>query len=401
MQAQNKSLTKTSVTWLLRLILVFAVLTGGMFLWAYLSTDTSLVARGILWGDSDVGDLYRFPARVMHASPEPVEFIVGGDEMQNAIASLPISNDEIGVTNMPLDEYLSYTNTTAFIVLHRDQLLYEGYFNGADRVTIQPSFSAAKSFTSTLVGIALHEGFIHSLDDSITKYLPELLDRDPRFEKITIRHLIMMRSGLRWERDDSNPFSDDFVTYYSPDLRETAQKSKIVETPGQRFLYNDYNPLLVGMILESATGMSIAEYMETRLWQPMGAEGDGSWSLDSEQSGFEKMFVGVNGRAIDLAKLGWLFLNNGRNGDRLVVPVSWVADVTKLNTTTDNYSYRHYWWIDEKRQMYFAEGDKCQFIYVYPQAELVLARFGIDCGGTGFSDLIPNVALWIETQLDK
>jgi len=401
MQAKNKSLTKTSVTWLLRLILVFAVLTGGMFLWAYLSTDTSLVARGILWGDSDTGDLYRFPARVMHANPEPVEFIVGGDEMQNAIASLPISNDEIGVTNMPLDEYLSYTNTTAFIVLHRDQLLYEGYFNGADRVTIQPSFSAAKSFTSTLVGIALHEGFIHSLDDSITKYLPELLDRDPRFEKITIRHLIMMRSGLRWERDDSNPFSDDFVTYYSPDLRETAQKSKIVETPGQRFLYNDYNPLLVGMILERATGMSIAEYMETRLWQPMGAEGDGSWSLDSEQSGFEKMFVGVNGRAIDLAKLGWLFLNNGRNGDRLVVPVSWVADVTKLNTTTDNYSYRHYWWIDEKRQMYFAEGDKCQFIYVYPQAELVLARFGIDCGGTGFSDLIPNVALWIETQLDK
>jgi len=337
----------------------------------------------------------------MHAGPEPVEFIAGGDKLQNAIASLPISNDEIGVTNMPLDEYLSYTNTTAFIVLHRDQLLYEGYFNGADRVTIQPSFSAAKSFTSTLVGIALHEGFIHSLDDSITKYLPELLDRDPRFEKITIRHLIMMRSGLRWERDDSNPFSDDFVTYYSPDLRETAQKSKIVETPGQRFLYNDYNPLLVGMILERATGMSIAEYMETRLWQPMGAEGDGSWSLDSEQSGFEKMFVGVNGRAIDLAKLGWLFLNNGRNGDRLVVPVSWVADVTKLNTTTDNYSYRHYWWIDEKRQMYFAEGDKCQFIYVYPQAELVLARFGIDCGGTGFSDLIPNVALWIETQLDK
>jgi len=401
MQAQNKSLTKTCVTWLLRLIMVFAVLTGGIFLWAYLSTDTSLVARGILWGDSDAGDLYRFPTRIIHASPEPVEFIAGGDEMQNAIASLPISNDEIGVTDMPLDEYLSYTNTTAFIVLHRDQLLYEGYFNGADRVTIPPSFSAAKSFTSTLVGIALYEGFIHSLDDPITNYLPELLDRDPRFEKITIRHLIMMKSGLRWERDDSNPFSDDFVTYYSPDLRETALNSEIVEAPGRRFLYNDYNPLLVGMILERATGMSIAEYMETRLWQPMGAEGDGSWSLDSEQAGFEKMFVGVNGRAIDLAKLGWLFSNNGRNGDRQVVPVSWVADVTKLNATTDNYSYRHYWWIDEKRQMYFAEGDKCQFIYVYPQAELVLARFGIDCGGTGFSDLIPNVALWIETQLDK
>ena len=401
MQAKNKSLTKTSVTLLLRLILVFAVLTGGIFLWAYLSTDTSLVARGILWGDSDAGDLYRFPTRLIHASLEPVKFNGGSGDMQNSIASLPISNDDIGVANMPLDEYLAYTNTTAFVILHGDQLLYEGYFNGADRETTQTSFSAAKSFTSTLVGIALHEGFIHSLDDSITDYLPELLDRDPRFEKITVRHLIMMKSGLRWERDDSDPFSDDFVTYYSPDLRKTALNSEIVEAPGQRFIYNDYNPLLVGLILERATGMSVTEYMETRLWQPMGAEGNGSWSLDSEQAGFEKMFVGVNGRAIDLAKLGWMFLNNGRNGDRQVVPVSWVADVTKLKTTTDKYSYRHYWWIDEKRKMYYAEGDKCQFIYVYPQAELVLARFGIDCGGTGFSDLIPNIALWIETQFDQ
>jgi CubicO group peptidase (beta-lactamase class C family) len=401
MQAKNKSLTKIIVTWLLRLILVFAVLTGCIFLWAHLSTGTSLIARGILWGDSDTGDLYRFPTRAMDASPEPIEFIAEGGEIQNAIASLPISNDEIGAANMSLNEYLAYTNTTAFIVLHGDQLLYEGYFNGADRATIQTSFSATKSFTSTLVGIAIHEGFIYSLDDSITNYLPELLVGDPRFEKITIRHLIMMTSGLRWDRDDSNPFSDDFVTYYSPDLRETALNSKIVEAPGQRFTYNDYNPLLVGMILERATGMSIAEYMESRLWQPIGAEGYGSWSLDSEQSGFEKMFVGVNGRAIDLVKLGWLFLNDGRNGDKQVVPTSWVAEVTKFKTTTDNYSYRHYWWIDEKRKMYFAEGDKCQFIYVYPQAKLVLARFGIDCGGTGFSDLLPNIALWIETQFDK
>ena len=401
MQIKNKSLTKTIVTWLLRLILVFAVLTSGVFLWAYLSTDTSLVARGIMWGDSDAGDLYRFPNRKIHASLEPFEFVAADEEMQNAIASLPISNDEIGVENMPLEEYLANTNTTAFIVLHRDQLLYEGYFNGADRLTIQTSFSAAKSFTSTLVGIALQEGMIHSLDDSITNYLPELIDRDPSFEKITIKHLIMMESGLRWERNNFNPFSDDFVTYYSPDLRETALNSEIVEKPGQQFLYNDYNPLLVGMILERVTGMSIAEYMETRLWQPMGAEGDGSWSLDSEQARFEKMFVGVNGRAIDLAKLGWLFLNNGRNGEIQVVPTSWISEVTKLETTSENYSYRHYWWVDEKRRMYFAEGDKCQFIYVYPQAELVLARFGIDCGGTGFSDLIPSVALWVESQYEK
>ena len=386
---------------MLKLLLALLIIVVGLYLWASNSTDNSLIARGIMWGDSDVEDLYRFPVRHIRASIEPVEFDPQSGELQSAMSSLPITNDEIGVNNMPLDEYLAYTNTTAFIVLHGNQLLYEAYFNGSDRETTQTSFSAAKSYTSTLVGIALDEGFIHSLDDPITMYLPELLESDPRFSKITLKHLLMMTSGLRWERDDANPFSDDFVTYYSPDLRKTALQSEIVETPGQRFVYNDYNPLLVGMILERATAMSVTEYMETRLWQPMGAEGEGSWSLDSDQSGFEKMFVGVNGRAIDLVKLGWLFLNDGRNGKSQVIPNSWVAEVTKEKTTSDDFSYRHYWWIDEKRQMYFAEGDKCQFILVYPKAELVIARFGIDCGGTGFSDFIPNVALWVESQLDE
>lgn len=127
--------------------------------------------------------------------------------------------------------------------------------------------------------------------------------------------------------------------------------------------------------------MSVSEYMETRLWQPMGAEGEGSWSLDSERSGFEKMFVGVNGRAIDLVKLGWLFLNDGKNGDVQVVPESWVQEATRLDTSTDPAEdYQYYWWIDSEHGAYYAEGDKCQFIYVYPKADLVLARFGKDCG---------------------
>jgi CubicO group peptidase (beta-lactamase class C family) len=402
MKTKNKSTFSSILNWLVKIMLVLLVIAGGVYLWALSSTDTSLIARGIMWGDSDAGDLYRFPTRLMNASIKPVEFEPPDGVLQDVLAELPITNPEIGVENMPFDEYLAYTNTTAFIVLHGDQLLYEAYFNGADRESIQTSFSAAKSFVSTLVGIAIEEGFIGSLDDPITDYLPELSDRDPRFKEITLLHLITMTSGLRWERSSSNPFSDDFISYYSPDLRATALGVEIVAQPGNEFIYNDYNPLLVGMILERATGMTVSEYMGTRLWQPMGAEGDGSWSLDSEGSGFEKMFVGVNGRAIDLVKLGWLFLNNGRNGNSQVVPADWVQEATRLDTTTDPATfYQYYWWIDEERQMYYAEGDKCQFIFVYPQAHLVVARFGIDCGGTGFSDFNPGVAQWVESQLDE
>lgn len=401
MQTPKTSLSKKGFTWLFSILFALIVITGGVYLWAYLSTDTSLIARGIMWGDSDAGDLDRFPMRLLHASPAPIEFRSSDGTLQTVMADLPITNGEIGTVDMPLDEYLAYTNTTAFIVLHGDQMLYEAYFNGANRETMQPSFSITKSFTSTLIGIAIEEGWIQSLDDSITDYLPELVDRDARFKEITVRHLLTMTSGLRWERSEANPFSDDFITYYSPDLRATIHDVDIIEAPGERFQYNDYNPLFLGMILERATGISVSQYMETRLWQAMGSEGDGSWSLDSEQSGFEKMFVGVNGRAIDLVKLGWLFLNNGRNGEAQVVPAAWVGNATTAEAGNNSrYTYGYSWWIDQERKMYFAEGDKCQFIVVYPQAELVLARFGTDCGGTGFSDFIPNVAIWIESQLE-
>jgi CubicO group peptidase (beta-lactamase class C family) len=394
----SKTIFRSILIGLSKLILVLAVIAAGIYLWALTSTDTSLIARGIMWGDSDAGDLYRFPTRQVRASTDPVTFESSSADL---LSQLPISDEAVQAVNMSFETYLEKTNTTAFIVLHGDQLLYEGYFNGSGQESIQTSFSAAKSFTSTLVGIAIEEGFIRGLDDPITDYLPELFDRDPRFEDITIRHLITMTSGLRWERSASNPFSDDFISYYSPDLRATALETQIIEGPGQTFLYNDYNPLLVGMILERATGMTVSEYMETRLWQPMGAEGDGSWSLDSEQSGFEKMFVGVNGRAIDLVKLGWLFLNNGKNGDTQVVPTSWVEEATRLDTDTDpTADYQYYWWIDTESGGYFAEGDKCQFIYVYPRADLVLARFGTDCGGTSFITWMRTIAQWLEPQLE-
>jgi CubicO group peptidase (beta-lactamase class C family) len=313
-----------------------------------------------------------------------------------------VTAESLQAEPLPLAELLERTNTTAFIVVHGDQLLYERYFNGSDREALQGSFSAAKSFTGTLVAIAIQEGFIHSLDDPITDYLPELSARDPRFEAITLRHLVSMTSGLRWDRSESNPFSDDFLTYYSPDLRQTALEAEIVEAPGLTFVYNDYNPALVGMILERATGMSISEYMETRLWQPMGAEGTGSWSLDSERSGFEKMFVGVNGRAIDLLKLGWLYLNGGRNGDLQVVPQAWVEEVTNGSKAggKNPANYQYYWWLDAENKAYYAEGDKCQFVYVYPKADLVLARFGTDCGDYVFGvGWMLGIAQYLEGQL--
>ena len=386
------------ILWIiLALALVLTALAGGGYLWALASTDTSLAARGIVWGGSKVDDRKRFPNRVVRASKTPVFFEKEETDIFN----------DFSIDGRPLEDFLEATSTTAFIVLHDNALLYEGYFNGSSHEATQASFSVAKSFASTLVGIALEEGYISSLDDPVTTYIPELLERDSRFSDITLRHLIMMTSGLRFERDEENPFSDDFITSHSPDMRAAALNTEIVDAPGQRFHYNDYNPQLIGMVLERATVMPVSEYFATRLWAPMGAEADGSWDLDSERSGFERMSVGINGRAIDIAKLGWLFLHGGKVGERQVVPQDWVEQVAhpseKIYTARSEhaYFYQNYWWLDVENDAFFAEGNFGQWIYVYPAADLVLVRHGMSTGGVYWTGLLGEIAQAIEKKLDR
>lgn len=379
------------------LMLILAATAGGGYAWALMATDTSLTARGIVWGDSKYDDWKRYPQRMAPASEHPVYF----EKEETDIF------DDFTIDNRPLEAYLAAANTTALIILHDDALLYEGYFNGSSREGIQASFSATKSFVSTLVGIAIDEGLIGSLDDPVSAYIPELLERDPRFEYITLRNLIMMTSGIRFDRDESNPFSDDFITSRSPDIRSAALETEIVEAPGQRFHYNDYNPQLIGMVLERAAGMSVTEYLATRLWRPMGAEGDGSWDLDSEQAGFERMSIGINGRAIDFAKLGWLFLHEGKNGDRQVIPGAWVEQIVNgadaiytARAEHANY-YQHYWWLDVENEALYSEGDFCQFIYIHPPADLVIVRHGMDCGSVYWTRLLGEIAQTVESELSK
>jgi len=119
----------------------------------------------------------------------------------------------------------------------------------------------------------------------------------------------------------------------------------------------------------------------------MGAEADGSWSLDSDRHGFEKMFVGLNARAIDFARFGRVYLNRGRNGDNQIVPADFVDEATRVDTTTDPASdYQYLWWIDRARSSYYANGDHGQFIYVDPDADIVIVRHGT---GPGEIDWIP------------
>ena len=358
-------------------VAAMGMLVLGVYAWAWASLDRSSVARAMWWREADVGDQYRFPARTIPA----------GDD----VSPLP-SDIEIDPPTPPsgadddraFDEFLRGTGTLAFLVLDEDRLVYERYFGGADRRSRQTSFSVAKSFLSTLVGIAIDEGLIGSIGEPVTRYLPELARRDPRFEQITLRDLLTMSSGIRYEEQSLPlPWGDDVDTYYGTDLRDLALNATQIERPpGQVWLYNNYHPLLLGLVLERVTGMSVSEYMSRKLWQPLGAERDATWSLDSEGSGFEKMESGLNATAVDYARFGALYLHEGEwNGARIVTQ-DWVHASTAADSTADPAEdYQYFWWIDTERpSRFYALGNFGQYIYVAPDAGTVIVRNGRDWG---------------------
>ncbi len=350
-------------------ILVVVTLLSLLVLSAYIFYPAEFIHRLVRWGDADVYDYQKFPTRELEASDSPFEFPLNLNENE-------IRTQFENATD--LDAFLEKNQTQAFIMIQDDEILYENYFNGASRDSIVTSFSTAKSFTSALVGIAISEGYISSVNDPITEYLPELAERDPAFSNITIRDLLMMSSGIKY----SEP-PDNATTYYYPDLRQLAlEKTKIIDPPGDYFHYNNYHPLLLGMILERATGTTVAYYLQEKIWKPIGTEYPGSWSLD--EAGFEKMESGINGRAIDFAKFGRLFLNNGTWNGKQVIPAEWVAESTQADTSVDYDSYyydgfifangqgyyKYMWWgiqRDEQNYDFVALGNKGQFIYISPQ----------------------------------
>jgi CubicO group peptidase (beta-lactamase class C family) len=356
---------------------VVALLVVGVYAWAWASLDRSSIARAMLWREADVGDQYRFPARTIPAGDEASPLPAGVEIDPPA----PPSGAE---DDRAFDEFLRGTGTLGFVVLEDDLLVYERYFGGADRQTRQTSFSVAKSFVSALIGIAIDEGLIGSVTDPVTEYLPELSERDPRFERITLRDLLTMSSGIRYEEQSLPlPWGDDVDTYYGTDLRDLGlSATQIVRPPGQEWLYNNYNPLLLGLVLERATGTSVSDYMATKLWQPLGAEADATWNLDSEGSGFEKLESGLNATPVDYARFGELFLHAGEWNGQRIVSQDWVREATAADVTTDPAGhYQYFWWIDTQRpDRFYALGNFGQYIYVAPDAGAVIVRTGRDWG---------------------
>lgn len=268
-----------------------------------------------------------------------------------------------------LDTNLANSLTAAFLVIRNDSIIYERYFNGFTKTSLLPSFSVAKSFVATLVGIAIDEGHIKSVDDPVTRYLPQLVKTDQRYQQITLRHLLDMRSGLQFNEGSYGPKDDAIRLGFRPNLRRHALKVPIEKEPGS-FDYQSINTELLALVVEQATGKKISAYLEEKLWKPLGAEYGATWNVDSKKRKQEIAFAGLNATARDFAKLGQLYLKEGKwNGKQLINP-SWIKEVTEAGK---GLPYKNQWWLNGTPH---ATGILNQYIYFYPASKTVIVRLG-------------------------
>jgi len=356
---------------------------------------TTAWRRVISYGESDVDDYLRFPSRAVRCADNLRNFEYSPDGRTAALLKRALGSED-------LTRLIADTKTQALIVIRGNRVVFEEYGLGSSPQTIVTSFSVSKSFVSAMIGRLIAERKIKSADQPVSDYIPELLRSDPEFSRITIRDLLLMSSGLVYS-PMPDLRADDVHTYYESDLRASAlERSRIIERPGLHFAYNNYNPLLLGIVIERVSGVTVSTWLEKSVWQPMGAAHDATWSLDSTGKSFEKMESGINAHAMDFARFGCMFRDNGIVNGRRVFPAAWIRESTrelKTRSTHDYYRdefgkkifgaahggyYSHFWYglrrKGSPRDDFFAAGNKGQIIYVSPYANLVIVRFGREDG---------------------
>lgn len=366
-----------------KLALVFLILPS------LLAGCTATNRRALLRWDASVNDYLYFPSRNIEAGTFVRQFRSQPSAKVEAFFAKAFQTKD-------LPSFVNKTGTQALIVVKGEDILVEEYGKGYDKNSTVTSFSVAKSIDSAIIGALIDGNKISSVDESITKYIPELLKRDERFSRITIRHLLCMSSGIVYKEDF--PRKDNTQTYFNPDLRNLAINNTLIEEePGLHFLYNNYNPLLLGLVIERACGGSVSSYFSKSIWSKIGAEEKASWSLDSEKSAFEKMESGVNARAMDFVRFGCMYRDGGKVFGTRVLSKKWIDESLRESSDWENSvndewgrriakgvsaqgGYYGYFWYVLKRSGaendFFAFGNKGQVIYVSPAANLVCARFG-------------------------
>jgi CubicO group peptidase (beta-lactamase class C family) len=325
------------------------------------------------------------PARTVQAPEQPFRF-------RRAERPLDVRYRYDG-EERTLEQFLDRVTATGLLVVQDDTIVHERYLLGSDERTAFTSWSMAKSFVSTLVGMSLGEGRIRSLDEPISKYAPEL--ETTGYAGVPIRHVLQMSSGVAFDERYGRQTSD--INLFFAKVFALARRADAVigdyprEGPsGQVLHYVSLDTLALGLMLRRIHGKSLSELLEERIWKPLGMEGDARWNLDRDgPDGTELAFCCLNARLRDYAKLGRLYLRDGDWDGTRLLPAGWAREATQpsaphLQPGASPYGYgsrgyQYQWWSPPSPEReYFAAGIWGQYVYVSEPDRLVIVRTSVD-----------------------
>ena len=269
---------------------------------------------------------------------------------------------------------LIHSNTASFLVIKDGKLLHEQYWNGYHKLSKTNSFSMAKAVTVMLYGKALEEGKIKNIDQNFFEFYDEFKLK-PFGKDLNLKHLAQMESGLIWDENYKNPFLPNARAYYGRSLIKATFSRKFKEKPGERFEYQSGSTQLLGFAVKKAINQSLSSYLSEKFWIPLGMEQNADWSVD--ESGMEKTYCCIHSNSRDFAKLGQLFIDDGKVGNEQILNLDFIE---KMRTPTEKSDeiYGMGFWInnDNPIKHYYFLGLQGQYIIMIPEHKMVIVRTG-------------------------
>jgi len=297
-------------------------------------------------------------------------------------------------------ETLEKTNkdlgTIAYVIIKNDSIWFEKYYDGYDENSKSNSFSMAKSYVSAMLGKAIMEGHIKSLDQPVCDFLPAFCDE--KASKMTVGDLSSMSSGTNWDEAYYSPFSITTRAYFDDDIAKVMNGLKVVREPGQAFKYASGDTQMLAMVIEKATGKKLYNYLEESFWKPLGSENQTLWQLDSEEHDLVKAYCCIASNAKDFARLGKLYKDHGKWNGKQVLDSAFIAkSVTPRFKESPQYGYG--WWLKNvgDKSFFMMRGHLGQYVIVEPEDNVIIVRLGHSKGpGDAVATFTPDISTYIE-----
>ena len=335
-----------------------------------------------------LADYERFDNHLLPASENPTSWPLHNDYNKASLSE-------------ELEAYHKETQTVAFVLIKNDSVYFEKYYDGYGPDSKSNSFSIAKSFVSALLGKAIAQGHIQSLDQKVIDFLPEL--KGPYADQVTVGDLSSMASGQRWGEAYYSPLSVTTAAYFVEDLDQLILEQPIDEMPGKKYIYKSGTTQLLGMVLAQATGKNLTDYLYESLWNPMGAEYDSYWQVDSAKKGREKAYCCIASNAKDFARMAKLYKDHGKWNGEVLLDSAFVAKSLKARFP-ESPEYGYGWWLKEYQghNVFMMRGHLGQYVITFPEENLILVRLGHTKGPDGPKEdpFTPDIYTYMDAALE-